>query len=46
LPGALPVEEVKKKLNVPEEIVVVGTVGSDSTSVHKALDMLIDKILL
>ncbi|MCW4018280.1 MAG: ADP-ribosylation factor-like protein [Candidatus Bathyarchaeota archaeon] len=46
LPGALPVEEVRKKLNVSKDTAIVGTVGSDSTSLLRALDILIDKILL
>jgi small GTP-binding protein len=45
LPEALSPEEVRKKMNLPKDITIVGTVGSDLTSVMKALDILIDKIL-
>jgi small GTP-binding protein len=45
LPGALSVEEVRKKMNISEEIAIIGTVGSDKDSVLKALDKLIDRIL-
>lgn len=46
LPGALSVEEVRKKLNVSDDVAIVATVGNDKTSVLKALDILIDRILL
>jgi small GTP-binding protein len=46
LPNALPIEEVRKKMNISNDIVIVGTVGTDKTSVLKALDILLDKILL
>lgn len=46
LPDALSVEEIKKKFDVPDEVSVVGVVGTDKGSVLKALDRLLDKIVL
>ncbi len=46
LPQALPIEEVRKKMNVSEEVAITATVGTDKSSVLKALDVLLDKILL
>jgi signal recognition particle receptor subunit beta len=45
LPGALSPEQIRKKMNLLSETAIVGTVGTDLTSVMKALDILIDKIL-
>ncbi|MCW4009694.1 MAG: GTP-binding protein [Candidatus Bathyarchaeota archaeon] len=45
LPDALSVEEVKKKMNISDEVAIVGTVGTDKVSVVKVLDLLLDKIL-
>jgi len=46
LPDALSIEEVRQRMNVSGEIAIVGTVGKDKASVLKALDILLDKILL
>jgi len=45
LPGALSAEEIRRRMNVPEEVVIIGTVGTDKASVMKVLDALIDKIM-
>jgi small GTP-binding protein len=45
LPNALSIEEVRKKMNVKDEVEIVGTIGGDRSSVLKVLDILIDKIL-
>ncbi|MCW4005774.1 MAG: ADP-ribosylation factor-like protein [Candidatus Bathyarchaeota archaeon] len=46
LPDALSTDEIRKKMNVSPETAIVGTVGSDKETVLKALDILLDKILL
>lgn len=46
LPGALSVDKVRKKMSVSDDVVIVGTVGSDKVSVLKALDTLIDRLVL
>lgn len=45
LPGALSIDEVRRKMNVSDDVIIVGTVGNDKTSVVKALDVLIDRIM-
>jgi small GTP-binding protein len=45
LPNALTIEEVRKKMNLTDEVEIVGTVGSDRAKVLKVLDILIEKIL-
>jgi uncharacterized protein len=45
LPNALSAAEIKAKMNVPAEVEVIGTVGSDKASIIGALDILIDRIL-
>jgi len=45
LPNALSVGEIKAKMNVPSDVEVIGTVGSDKASITGALDILIEKIL-
>lgn len=44
LPDALSVEQVRERINIPEDVLIVGTVAMDKTSVLKALDVLLDKI--
>jgi len=46
LPGALSVEEIRKRLAVSSDVAIVGTVGTDKTSVLKALDILLDRIMV
>lgn len=46
MPRALSVEEVRKRMNISDDVVIVGTVGSDKPSVLKALDALIDRLVL
>lgn len=45
LPNALAVEEVKRKMDTPDDVQVIGTVATDKVSVLKALDKLLDKII-
>ena len=45
LPHALSVEQVRERMNISGEIIVVGTVAMDKTSALRALDALIDKIM-
>lgn len=46
LPSALSIEEVRKKMNVSDDVIIVGTVGNDKTSVSEALDVLIGRIVV
>jgi small GTP-binding protein len=45
LPDALSVNEVKKRMNLSDEVAIVGTVAKDKNSVVKVLDLLLDKIM-
>lgn len=45
LPNALSTSEIKAKMNIPEDVEVIGTVASDKASIIGALDILIDRIL-
>jgi small GTP-binding protein len=45
LPKALSAREIKVKMNIPEDVEVIGTVGNDKASLIGALDILIEKIL-
>jgi small GTP-binding protein len=45
LPKALSAREIKVKMNIPEDVEVIGTVGNDKASLKGALDILIEKIL-
>lgn len=46
LPTALPIEEIRKKMNISDDVPIIGTVGTDKNSVLKALDALIDRIMI
>jgi small GTP-binding protein len=45
LPKAMSTSEIKVKMNVPSDVEVVGTVGTDKASIIGVLDILIDRIL-
>lgn len=45
LPNALSTYEIKARMNIPDEVEVIGTVGNDKASIIGALDILIDRIL-
>ncbi len=46
LPNALSIEDVRKRMDAPDEVAIIGTVASEKTSVLKVLDNLLDKIIL
>jgi len=46
LPAALSVEEIRKKMNITDEVPIVKTVGTDKTSLLHALDALLDRVIL
>lgn len=45
LPNALSVEQVRERMKIPGDVVIVGTVAMDKVSVLKVLDVLLDKIM-
>jgi small GTP-binding protein len=45
LPNALSTREIKVKMNIPDDVEVIGTVGNDKASIIGALDILIERIL-
>jgi small GTP-binding protein len=45
LPSALTVEQIRDRMRIPENVVIVGTVAMDRESVIKALDALIERIV-
>lgn len=45
LPNALTVEQVKKRMKIPDDVKIVGTVATDKKSALKTLDVLIDEIV-
>lgn len=45
LPNALSAHEIKARMNIPSNVEVVGTVGSDKASITSVLDILLEKVL-
>lgn len=45
LPHALTVEQVRKRMKIPDDVKIVGTVATDKKSALKTLDVLINEIM-
>jgi hypothetical protein len=46
LPAALSIEDIRKKMNISDDVPIIGTVGNDKNSLLKALDALLDRIII